>query len=124
MISTDKIAKQINRNHCVGFGVDTFSSEMRLELKPVTKKEIKYFKVFFFFEFYSEHVKSFYPWLFKWSVDGKSWEVLLDPIIKITQEGKNVSYDLDEQAMREAVHKLIQEKKANNEHGGLHNELH
>ena len=111
MISTDKIAKQVNYQHCKEFGVDTFSSEMRLDYIPVTKKEIKYFTVFFFFKFYSEHVKSFYPWLFKWSVDGESWEVLLNPIIKITQNGENVSYDLDDDAMRELVYKLIQSKK-------------
>ncbi len=124
MINTDEITKRINQHHCKMFGVDTFSSEMRLDYKPTTKKEINYFKVFFFFEFCSEHVKSFYPWLFKWTVDGKSWEGLIDPIIKITQDGKNISYDLDEHAMRESVYKLIQAKKANNNYGELHNELH
>jgi hypothetical protein len=113
MVNTNEIAKKINQHHCEVLGVDSFSSEMWIQGKPVTKKEIKYFKVLFFFEFCSEHVKSFYPWMYRWTLNGEKWQVLIDPIIKITQDGKNVYYDLDERAMGEKLYKLIQSNKGN-----------
>ncbi|MCP4374043.1 MAG: hypothetical protein GY797_38950 [Deltaproteobacteria bacterium] len=110
---TKKFEKILNTRYCAEFGVDYFKSEMRIDLEHLSVKrtEIKYTTFLFFFKFYSEHVKHFYPWQYTWKTNGNEWKIILEPIIKKTVKGEDVLYDLDVQEMRKRVHTLIQTKK-------------
>ncbi len=114
VMGTNKYAELINKRLCNEFGVDKFNAEQILERGPsITRTEIIYYKILFWW-FCSEHRKSFYPWHFSWTVEGESWQVILEPVVKKTKEGKSVYFDLDEQEMRRRVRNLILKKRGNN----------
>lgn len=101
-----ELYREANERCCEKFKVDKFYTHENKLKTPYKKTEVYLRFSFLWFKKYSKVTKYFYPWVFEWVKDNRSWKMEIDPIIKeITndKDSKIVNYITDIKKMEEVI---------------------
>jgi len=111
-VSTQHYTDAIKQQYCEFFGVDKFEWEYlpSLQYIPIQERTEILYSCFGLLQ-HTQTVK-FYPILIRWEIDGRSFRVLLDPIIEEYNTGRDTRYREDAQAMKELILSKIKESYA------------
>ena len=108
MMSTTQFAENAEKRYCKEFGVDKFCTSESFDYEPIIRNEIIYTKILFW-GWLSERKKYFYPMVFSWTKKGRDFSVRIEPILKEVKQGKDTLYYIDEEKVKEELHKCIEQ---------------
>ena len=111
-MSTSQLNLSVNKSYCAKLGVDEFHCQMLMEEPPHSvRTEVIVSSFFILFNRVTSHKKLFFRWLYKWEVNERIFEVILEPVIKKTEKKESVYFDLNEAEMETRLAKIINETK-------------